>query len=249
MMHPLRQRLGILRSQLIYYGKPFNRRRLRKFYSQFVRAGDLCFDVGAHLGNRSDAWLGLGARVVAIEPQPACTAYMRRRLGRRKGFTLLEQAVGAQPGTAALHVSQLTPTVSTLADSSWQQIIREKSSFEVRWDRQIDVAVVTLDQLIETYGLPAFCKIDVEDYEAEVLSGLSHAVPALSFEYFSYTPQQSLRCIELIERLGSYEYNWSHGESQVMQCRVWLDASEMVAEIRAMSPGAPSGDIYARLRH
>ena len=53
----------------LYYGVPFRARRMRRFYSRFVRAGDLCFDVGAHAGNRVRCFRQLGARVVAIEPQ------------------------------------------------------------------------------------------------------------------------------------------------------------------------------------
>src|SRR5688572_22262126 len=60
---------GVARSLAMYYGIPFRAQRLRRFYSQFVRPGALCFDVGAHAGNRVRCWRALGARVVAIEPQ------------------------------------------------------------------------------------------------------------------------------------------------------------------------------------
>lgn len=60
---------GMARSLAMYYGIPFRAARLRRFYGQFVRPGDLCFDVGAHAGNRVRAWRALGARVLAIEPQ------------------------------------------------------------------------------------------------------------------------------------------------------------------------------------
>ena len=42
-----------------------------RLYGQFVRPGDLVFDVGAHVGDRIAAFRRLGARVVAVEPQPA----------------------------------------------------------------------------------------------------------------------------------------------------------------------------------
>ena len=74
----VREQLGILRSRIMYYAKPRNRQRLMRFYAPFVPAGSLCFDIGAHLGNRSDAWLRLGAKVVAIEPQPACIRFLKK---------------------------------------------------------------------------------------------------------------------------------------------------------------------------
>jgi hypothetical protein len=51
--------------------------RLR-FYGAFVSAGDLVFDVGAHVGNRTAVFLELGARVVAVEPQAQCVAELQR---------------------------------------------------------------------------------------------------------------------------------------------------------------------------
>ena len=43
----------------------------------------------------------------------------------------------------------------------------------VRWDRTVEVEVVTLDDLVMACGVPSFCKVGVEGFEAEVLSGLS----------------------------------------------------------------------------
>src|SRR5690349_11141019 len=47
-------------------------KRVESFYSQFVKAGDLCFDIGANMGSRIAVFLKLKARVVALEPQEKC---------------------------------------------------------------------------------------------------------------------------------------------------------------------------------
>ena len=120
-MNDLKSRLGLLRSELIYVWKPFNRRRLSRFYSQFVHPGALCLDIGAHLGSRSRAFLDLGARVVALEPQPQCIAYLKRRWGDERRFALIPKAIGAQAGMATLHVNRMNPTISTLAPDSWRR--------------------------------------------------------------------------------------------------------------------------------
>ncbi|MEP7268108.1 MAG: hypothetical protein ABI844_10825 [Saprospiraceae bacterium] len=49
----LKEFIGFTRSWIMYYGKPFNKKKLRNFYSQFILPGDIVFDIGAHLGNRS----------------------------------------------------------------------------------------------------------------------------------------------------------------------------------------------------
>ncbi|MDX1908516.1 MAG: FkbM family methyltransferase [Bacteroidia bacterium] len=240
---------GVLRSILMYYYKPFNRRRLQRFYQAFVSPGALCFDIGAHLGNRTDAWLALGARVVALEPQPACITFLKKKWANHPQFTLLPVAAGAQSGTAALQVSERTPTVSTLSpDKSWQQQLADKSRVAVSWDYEIPVEVVTLDQLIKNYGIPDFCKIDVEDFEVEVLKGLSQPVPALSFEYFAYTPHRTFACMDELARIGTYVYNWSYGESQRWASEQWVSDETLRAIFRTFGPDHRHGDVYARLQ-
>lgn len=243
----IRKYLGLLRSMAIYYGKPFNRKRLRRFYRQFVPQGGLCFDLGAHLGNRTDAFLQLGARVIAVEPQPICIQFLRFWFNRHPQFTLVEQAVGARPGTLPLHISQLTPTVSTLADKTWQQTIDGDTSFKVKWEQTITVPVTTLDALIQTYGLPDFTKLDIENYELEALQGLSQPLLCLSFEYFSLAIPRACQCIDRLEQLGSYQYNWSEGESQRLKKTHWISSENMQEVLHQMKPGQPSGDIYAKL--
>lgn len=45
---------------------------LLNFYSKFIKADDLVFDIGANIGTRVKIFLKLGANVVAFEPQPDC---------------------------------------------------------------------------------------------------------------------------------------------------------------------------------
>jgi methyltransferase, FkbM family len=237
---------GLLKSKAIYYWKPFNRKRLSNFYKSFIQSGDLCFDVGAHIGNRMDAWLNLGAQVIAIEPQPACVNYLEKRFGNHPNAKILHQALGEHPGKLPLKISNQHPTVSTFADSSWQEKVNAIND-KIIWDEEIEVEMLTLDLLIEQYGIPAFCKIDVEGFEASVLAGLSQALPILSFEFFSFTPKITQDCLNQMERLGNYEYNWSPGESQRMAMEEWGEAKKLLSNIQAYKRSNFTGDIYARL--
>src|ERR1700753_2204651 len=53
------------------------------FYSQFIGGNDLCFDVGANLGNRVEPLLAINARVVAVEAQEFCQKVLRIRFGKK----------------------------------------------------------------------------------------------------------------------------------------------------------------------
>ena len=76
--------LGLAFSFLIYYGVPFHHRALIQIYASFIRPGDLCFDIGAHLGDRIHAGSELGARVVALEPHPGLMRWLQRWYGKKK---------------------------------------------------------------------------------------------------------------------------------------------------------------------
>ena len=119
----------------------------------------------------------------------------------------------------------------------------------MQWDETVAVTVTTLDDLIDRYGEPAFCKIDVEGYELDVLRGLSRPIRALSFEYVVAAKEAALDCIRYLRQLGVYEYNWSPGESQEMQEASWLGAEQMSAHLQGLPGDEGSGDVYARLVH
>jgi FkbM family methyltransferase len=242
----LRRSAGLLRSILMYYGVPWRNRAMRRFYAQFVRPGDLCFDLGAHVGNRLRALSRVGARVVALEPQPQCMRLLRRWYGHQPNITLVEQAVGGASGTLTLFVSERTPTVTTLS-RDWIGTVGATPGFAgVRWDRTVPVRVTTLDELIARYGEPTFCKIDVEGAELEVLRGLSRPLEVLSFEYIPAAIDVAVGCIDRLGELGRYEYNWSPGEPPRLRSSVWLSPAQMADLLRRMPIRERSGDVYAR---
>ena len=246
-MMDLKTRLGLLRSSLIYVWRPLQRARMVRFYRRFVPPGALCFDVGAHLGSRTRALLALGARVLAVEPQPACAAYLRKRWGSHPRFALVAQAVGAEPGVARLFVNRLNPAISTLAPAAWRAAMADAAAGAERWDHEVRVAVTTLDKLIAAFGLPLFCKIDVEGLEVEVLAGLSRPLPALSFEFISFESGRAKACLRRLAALGGYRFNWSFRERHRLESAAWVEAAAVARMLDTLGSRALSGDVYARL--
>jgi FkbM family methyltransferase len=248
----LRRTWGIARSLVMYHGQPAKFRRMLRLYGEFLGPGDIGFDIGAHVGSRVRAWRRLGTRVIAVEPQPDCLHILRLFFGRDRGVTILPVAVGARPGTARLAISTRTPTVSSMSADWIESVTTDHRFATVRWDRAVDVEVRTLDDLIATHGEPAFCKIDVEGFEIEVLAGLSRPLRALSFEYLPPAHDAALAALEQVERLGSsaggYVYNYSPIETMRMASVDWLDAAGLVRLLDRFRPLGRSGDVYARLR-
>ncbi|WP_245585741.1 FkbM family methyltransferase [Pseudonocardia asaccharolytica] len=235
----------------MYHSVPGRHRRMARFYREFLGPGDIGFDIGAHVGSRVRAWRRLGAQVVAVEPQPDFVRILRLFFGRDRGVTVVPIAVGARAGRARLGISTATPTVSSMAPDWITSVAADRSFARVRWDRSVEVEVATLDDLIAVHGEPAFCKIDVEGFEVDVLAGLSRPLRALSFEYLPPAHDAALAALDLVERLGEpaggYRYNYSPIETMRFAGDRWLDADGLVRLLERFRPLGRSGDVYARL--
>jgi FkbM family methyltransferase len=244
MLGAVRTARATLRSFRIYYGDRRRAAAMDRLYGSFIRSGDLVFDVGAHVGDRVASFRRLGARVVAVEPQPTMVRALRLLYGRNASVAIEAIAAGREPGRTRMLINADNPTVSTVSPA-FVEAARDAPGWETqRWNETIDIEVTTLDALIARHGVPAFIKLDVEGFEAEALHGLSHKVSALSFEFTTIQRDVALACIERCSAIGYTRFNAALGESQALASE-WMDASAAADWLIALPQSANSGDIYA----
>ena len=222
------------------FNRPYWREReqVRGFYRQFVRPGDLVFDIGAHNGRLSEALVELGCRVVAVEPNPALTALMRRRYGSY--FTVVPQAVGPERGQLTLYLGE--HSCCSTVSPEW----RERASPHYGFGGEVVVEATTLADLIAEHGEPAFVKIDVEGFEAAVLAGLDRPLRSLSFEFQCLALDTAETCLLRLDALASFAYAHTLGEEKALASE-WLTGdglSQRLAELRDADELA-YGDVLA----
>lgn len=202
---------------------------------QGFKQGDTVFDIGANTGEKVDAFVQLGARVVAVEPDELNLKRLRNRFirshGKQVSVSIIGSAVSDREGSETMWVDGPGSALNTLSQKWADTLKGDKERFAhtidaLEFKHEKSVTTTTLDRLIEENGAPFFVKIDVEGYELRVLQGLHKAVPYISFEVnLPEFMEEGLQCIEVLKRLnGAGEFNYSSDCRQGLASDEWLQS-------------------------
>jgi FkbM family methyltransferase len=235
---------AIATSLRTYYA-PGRAAALDAFHARFLGPGELGFDIGAHVGDRTASFRRLGARAVAVEPQPRLARLLRLLFHRDPAVVRIATLIGPAEGEAVLRLNTANPTVAT-ASPDFVAAAEGAAGWEGQvWDAALRLPVTTLDALIARHGLPHFLKLDVEGYEAAALEGLSAAPRALSFEFTTIQREVAAACLDRLVALGYRAFNACLGEGMRFAHAGPLSAGSMRDWIAALPHAANSGDVYA----
>ncbi len=213
----------------------------QQFYSQFITLDDLCFDIGANLGNRTDVFLSIGAKVVAVEPQPSCVKELKKKYKNNPNVIIVPKGLGSKISIMPLSICEKESTIATFSDK-WKTGRFKKYS----WNETINVEITTLDILISKYGKPIFCKVDVEGFEGEVLRGLTSPIKYLSFEFTKEFFDDAIESMKYLISIGYSEFNYSVGEKFQLASTDWVSMGKIQDIIRNSPDALLWGDIYAK---
>ncbi len=191
---------------------------------QGFRKGDVIFDIGANEGHKTDIFLRLGAKVIAVDPDEANQEVLKQRFVKHrvapKMVNIEVKAVSDSVGTKSMWIDAPGSAKNTL-DPKWVETLRNDSKrfgYQLDFARKKEVETTTLENLMTTYGVPFFIKIDVEGHEPSVLRGLHRPVPYLSFEVnLPEFKMEGLQCVSILNEIAP------HGEFNcAVDCRYGL---------------------------
>lgn len=168
------------------------------------RPGDLVFDMGAHCGvstYKLSKLVGSEGKVIAFEPDPLNYSILLRNI-RRHG---LENVVAVNIAVAGENGELPFNCEGTIGSSLASLMLRESvgSTFMVE--------AVTMNEAFERWGAPAFCKIDIEGAEIQLLAAAEKALTnhAIHLAIDTNHPQADGKMtdhqVELILRSYGYE--------------------------------------------
>jgi FkbM family methyltransferase len=228
----------------------FYRHLLPKF-----RRGDLIFDIGANDGAKTELFLRMGARVVAVEPDEKNQAVLRERFlklrASRKPVVIVGKAVSDSDGVESMWIDGPGSAVNTLSQK-WADALKGNKARHVCGHCGLDfvknrtVETTTLETLIALFGHPRFVKIDVEGYELNAIRGLRQPVSCLSFEVNlpEFLPE-GLECVNRLAALAtSSEFNYSADCERGLALQRWVGTDEFPAVIRSCNE--TSIDVFCR---
>lgn len=205
--------------------------------------GELVFDVGANAGNKAESFLARGARVIAIEPQPAMVKVLQDRFAGNPNITIIPKGLAEQGGRLVMNICSTDSPLSTFSDD-WKNTGRFAHA---PWDRQEAIETTTLDSLIAEFGRPRYAKIDVEGFEKKVMLGLtSKKIDTLSLEFMSETLRDTIDLCWYARGLGYAHFNFSIAEDDGFALPSWVGIEETIARLSDFCATTPDawGDVY-----
>lgn len=224
----------------------------KQLYERILKNCNLIFDIGAYDGHKTAAFIEISKKVICCEPDPLNYQILRTRFRKNKNVVILNKAVFNINGYSDLLRAYEGSAFNTLKEN-WKNIL-EKDDCR-RWNEDLTfhdelalkVETVTLDTVIETYGIPDFIKLDVEGAELEVMEGLSHTIKAISFECTlpEFTAQAKQILAMLVAKDSRYKFNVIVNEELLFEKNMvyadiltWLDSTDLYTfdMLAALSP-------------
>jgi len=160
------------------------------------------FDIGSNIGSWSLSNINQCNKIISIEASPIT---FNRLVDNCKNdrITLLNYAV-CNNNCNDITFYQADCDVLSTINKEW--LTSETSRFYNYNYKEIICKTITIDKLIEQYGLPDFIKIDVEGGEYECICSLTQKVKLLCFEWASETNKITFNCIDYLYNLGYTQY-------------------------------------------
>lgn len=206
----------------------------------------LIFDIGANVGEWAKANSNDSTKIISVEASPITFEKLKSNVIDNKNIIPLNYAVHP---TDSSHVSffhsHRAHTLSTL-NKDW--LTSSSSRFESYKDsiEEMTVSTISIDRLIDIYGLPDLIKIDVEGAEHIVVKALTKKVPVLCFEWASEWILQNEEVINYLVSIGFSKFTVQYEDSYKYRPDSYpLTSQQAVEVLKQTTPKLEWGMVWA----
>lgn len=156
----------------------------------------IAIDIGSNIGNWSKTNSNNYNKIITVEGSPNTYKQLCLNLDSPK-FENLNYVVHISK-----NINFYECDANTLSTTNLDWLCDTKSRFFNTPYKQISVETITIDKLVQIYGIPDIIKIDVEGGEYECIKSLKQKVPLLCFEWASETNDITFNCIDYLKSIG-----------------------------------------------
>lgn len=157
------------------------------------------FDIGANIGKWSLENINNCNKIISVEAVTETFNHLLSNCNNYNNIECLNYAVCNNNGNDIIFYKCSCDTLSTM-NKSW--LADPSSRFYNSTYSEIICKTITIDKLIENYGMPELIKIDVEGGEYNCIQSLTKKVPILCFEWASETNNITFDCLDYLNSLG-----------------------------------------------
>lgn len=202
------------------------------------------FDIGSNVGDWATANIARCDRILSVEASPLTFQKLKNKC-KHDRIVLLNYAVCNNGGEDITFYHANCDVLSTL-NKDW--LTKETSRFCNQRYTEVVCKTITIDALIQQYGVPDLIKIDVEGGEFQTISSLTQKVKLLCFEWASEVNDITFQCLDYLTGLGFSQFYVQNGDLYTFRPQEsdFSDIDSVKAKLASTTPKKDWGMIWCQ---
>lgn len=167
----------------------------------------LYFDIGANIGDYTNSLMEKNEydKIICVEANPNIIQKLKNRFFENNKIEIINKAVSSEKGFVDFYVCESCDVVST-CDIEW--INQSRFSDNKTWSK-FEIETISIDDLVNKYGIPEHIKIDVEGYELNVIKGMTKNYGSqIKFEWAEEKLNDIFEIIDYLSLIGYSKFSY-----------------------------------------
>jgi FkbM family methyltransferase len=150
--------------------------------------------------------------IIALEPDPDTFIRLQQTTRDHPNIQCMNCAATSQYPAATEIVFYKCSTEHTISTINPEWLASETSRFYGEPYTKTVCNAISLDRMIELYGVPDLIKIDVEGGEYDCVCSLTQKVDQLCFEWASEVNHITFQCLDHLQTIGFTQFYVQYGD-------------------------------------